>query len=259
MPVRVEKKGPVTTVVLHRPEVRNAVDRIHADALADAFRAFDADDEAHVAVLFGEGGNFCAGRRSEGARRRRAQPRRARRRRADGTDAHPPRQAGHRCRRWIRRRRRARARHPGATCASSRMTRPSASSAVAGACRSSTAARCGCRGLSACRARSISSSLDAPFAPTRRWRLVWPIAWCRVARRAPPPRRWPHELAALPQLCLRHDRLSAHEQLSMSLTDAMDNELKHGWASLAHASEGVARFTGGAGRHGRSSNQSEDG
>src|SRR6201984_879218 len=61
MPVRVEKQGHVTTVILHRPEVRNAVDRVHADALADAFRAFEADDDAHVAVLFGDGGNFCAG------------------------------------------------------------------------------------------------------------------------------------------------------------------------------------------------------
>lgn len=61
MSVRVEKQGPVTTVVLARPEVRNAVDRVTAEALADAFRAFDDDDDARVAVLWGEGGTFCAG------------------------------------------------------------------------------------------------------------------------------------------------------------------------------------------------------
>jgi enoyl-CoA hydratase len=61
MSVRIEKNGPVTTIVLARPEVRNAVDRKTADALSAAFRAFEADDEAHVAVLFGEGGTFCAG------------------------------------------------------------------------------------------------------------------------------------------------------------------------------------------------------
>src|SRR4051812_17145586 len=61
MSVRVEKAGAVSTVILHRPEVRNAVDRAHADELAAAFRAFEADDEARVAVLFGDGGNFCAG------------------------------------------------------------------------------------------------------------------------------------------------------------------------------------------------------
>lgn len=56
-----ERRGPVTTVVLARPEVRNAVDGPTAAALAGAFRAFDADPEARVAVLWGEGGHFCAG------------------------------------------------------------------------------------------------------------------------------------------------------------------------------------------------------
>lgn len=59
--VRVERSGPVTTVVLHRPEQRNAVDRATAEALADAFRAFDADPAASVAVLHGDGGTFCSG------------------------------------------------------------------------------------------------------------------------------------------------------------------------------------------------------
>jgi enoyl-CoA hydratase len=59
--VRVERSGPVTTVVLSRPERRNAVDGPTAAALAAAFRAFDADDDAAVAVLHGEGGVFCAG------------------------------------------------------------------------------------------------------------------------------------------------------------------------------------------------------
>ena len=59
--VRVDRRPPVTTVILSRPEVRNAVDVATAAALADAFRAFEADDDARVAVLFGEGGAFCAG------------------------------------------------------------------------------------------------------------------------------------------------------------------------------------------------------
>jgi enoyl-CoA hydratase len=61
MNVRVERDGPVTTVILDRPAVRNAVDGPTAAALAGAFRAFDADDGAHVAVLWGTGGTFCAG------------------------------------------------------------------------------------------------------------------------------------------------------------------------------------------------------
>ena len=61
MSVRAERSGPVTTVILDRPEARNAVDGPTAAALADAFRDFDADESAHVAVLWGAGGTFCAG------------------------------------------------------------------------------------------------------------------------------------------------------------------------------------------------------
>lgn len=59
--VRVEKAGPVTVVTLDRPEVRNAVDAATAQALHAAFVAFDADDEARVAVFHGAHGHFCAG------------------------------------------------------------------------------------------------------------------------------------------------------------------------------------------------------
>ncbi|MFF0654954.1 crotonase/enoyl-CoA hydratase family protein [Micromonospora tulbaghiae] len=61
MGVRVEHAGAVTTVILDRPEARNAVDGPTARALADAFRAFDADPDAAVAVLWGAGGAFCSG------------------------------------------------------------------------------------------------------------------------------------------------------------------------------------------------------
>ncbi|MBX7194602.1 MAG: crotonase/enoyl-CoA hydratase family protein [Sandaracinaceae bacterium] len=59
--MRVEKNGVVTTWVLDRPRQKNAVDRATAEALADAVRAFEADEEARVAVLFGDHGVFCAG------------------------------------------------------------------------------------------------------------------------------------------------------------------------------------------------------
>jgi enoyl-CoA hydratase len=61
MTVRVEKDGPITTVILSRPQVRNAVDWQTAAALAKIFRDFDADDTAKVAVLYGDHGVFCAG------------------------------------------------------------------------------------------------------------------------------------------------------------------------------------------------------
>ena len=61
MAVRIEKAGAVWTVIHSRPEARNAMDPESADALFDAFTRFDADDSAQVAVLWGEGGAFCAG------------------------------------------------------------------------------------------------------------------------------------------------------------------------------------------------------
>ena len=61
MSVRIEKSGPVTTVIHSRPAARNAMDPASAEALVAAFLAFDADPEASVAVFWGEGGAFCAG------------------------------------------------------------------------------------------------------------------------------------------------------------------------------------------------------
>ncbi|MDQ2749726.1 MAG: crotonase/enoyl-CoA hydratase family protein [Actinomycetota bacterium] len=61
MTVRIDRQDAVWTVVLDRPEVRNAVDGPTAHALADALREFDADPGARVAVLWGAGGTFCAG------------------------------------------------------------------------------------------------------------------------------------------------------------------------------------------------------
>lgn len=61
MSVLTERRGSVFVVTIDRPAVRNAVDRPTADALAAAFRAFDADDDLRVAVLTGAHGTFCAG------------------------------------------------------------------------------------------------------------------------------------------------------------------------------------------------------
>ncbi|MBD9499358.1 crotonase/enoyl-CoA hydratase family protein [Pseudomonas sp. BGr12] len=61
MSVIIQKNGPVTTLVIARPAVRNAVDLPTAQALADALRDFEQDEEARVAVLTGAGGTFCAG------------------------------------------------------------------------------------------------------------------------------------------------------------------------------------------------------
>ncbi|MDJ0613135.1 MAG: crotonase/enoyl-CoA hydratase family protein [Rhizobiaceae bacterium] len=61
MPTRIEKQGPVWTIIHSRPEARNAMDPEHAKALYEAFLEFDRDETALVAVFWGEGGCFCAG------------------------------------------------------------------------------------------------------------------------------------------------------------------------------------------------------
>jgi enoyl-CoA hydratase len=60
-PVLEERAGEIVTVAINRPHVRNAVDNETAERLAEAFRAFEADDGLKIAVLTGSGGHFCAG------------------------------------------------------------------------------------------------------------------------------------------------------------------------------------------------------
>ena len=61
MAIRLERRGPVATIVMDRPEARNAVDGPAARALADAFREVEGDESLRVSVLWGAGGAFCAG------------------------------------------------------------------------------------------------------------------------------------------------------------------------------------------------------
>jgi len=61
MAIRLERQDAVATIVMDRPEARNAVDGPAASALAEAFREFEQDDRLRVAVLWGAGGTFCAG------------------------------------------------------------------------------------------------------------------------------------------------------------------------------------------------------
>ena len=70
MSVKIERNGPVTTVILAREEARNAVNPKTAQELYDAFLAFDADPAQHAAVLWGAGGAFCAGYDLKAARSR---------------------------------------------------------------------------------------------------------------------------------------------------------------------------------------------
>ena len=61
MKILTERSGPITTIIINRPNSRNALDNEAAHGLAAALKAFEADANASVAVLTGAGGAFCAG------------------------------------------------------------------------------------------------------------------------------------------------------------------------------------------------------
>jgi enoyl-CoA hydratase len=247
--VRVQRSGPVTTVILDRPTVRNAVDGPTAQALADAFRAFDADAEAAVAVLWGAGGTFCAGAdlKAIGSER------------GNRVEAGGDGPMG-----------------PSRLVLSKPVIAAVAGHAVAG----------GLELACWCDLRVVEE--DAVFGVfCRRWgvplidggtvRLPRLIGLSRaldliltgrpvdarealgmgLANRVVPvgtSREAAEELAAqlarFPQVTLRGDRRSALEQDGRPVAEAMARELEIGRESLAQAVEGAARFSAGHGRHG---------
>ena len=236
MTVRIERDGPVTVVTIDRPEVRNAVDgadRRRRSRTRSA--ASTADDDALVAVLTGAGGVFCAGADLTAMPRRPRQPGRARRRRADGTVADAARQAGDRGGRGLRGRGRPRAR--AVVRPARRGTRRGVRRVLPplGRAARSTAARCASRASSA-----LSHALDLILTG----RGVVGRRGAAHGAREPAERAGPrarrtrialaHELAALPQVCLRSDRRSAYEQHGLSLDDALAHEFDARHRDAAH-------------------------
>ncbi|MEV8474258.1 crotonase/enoyl-CoA hydratase family protein [Streptomyces sp. NPDC051173] len=249
MTVRTERSGPVTTVVLARPAARNAVDGPTAALLADAFREFEADDAARVAVLWGEGGTFCAGAdlKAFGTERgNRVAP--------DGDGPMGPT--------------RLRLSKPVVAAVSGH--------AVAGGlelalwCDLRVAEEDAVFGVF-CRRWGVplvdggTVRLPRLIGASRAMDLILtgrpvpaPEAYAMgLANRLVPPggaRAAAEELAAeiarFPQSCLRGDRASLLEQEGLPEEAALAAELAHGSASLAEAAEGAARFAAGAGRHG---------
>jgi enoyl-CoA hydratase len=247
--VRSERDGPVTTVVLSRPAARNAVDGPTATRLADAFRAFDADEQASVAVLWGEGGTFCAGAdlKAIGTDRGNAVT-------DDGDGPMGPTRmrlgkpviaaiSGHAvagglelalwcdlrvaeedavlgvfCRRWG---------VPLIDGGTVRLPR------LVGAGRAMDLVLTG---------RPVGA--DEALAMGLVDRVV-PVGQARAAAG-----RLAAEIAVFPQTCLRHDRLALLEQEGLPERDALAAELAHGRISLAEAAAGAARFAAGEGRHG---------
>ncbi|MYT34243.1 MULTISPECIES: crotonase/enoyl-CoA hydratase family protein [unclassified Streptomyces] len=247
--VRVERAGPVTTVVLSRPVARNAVDGPTARQLADAFRAFDADDDARVAVLWGAGGTFCAGADLKAvgtARGNRVAP--------DGDGPMGPTRmrlgkpviaavAGH-------------AVAGGLELALWCDLRVAEEDAVLGVfCR-----RWGVplidggtvrlpRLIGTGRAMDlVLTGRPVPAAEALEMGLVNRVVPTGTARAAA--ERLAAELARLPQACLRSDRAALLDQEGRDEETALANELRYGQAVLAEGLAGAARFAAGAGRHG---------
>jgi enoyl-CoA hydratase len=249
--VRVERDGPVTVVTIDRPERRNAVDAPAAAALAGAFRDFDADPAAAVAVLTGAGGAFCAGADLKAVAA--GQPPRVA---ADGDGPMGPTRL--------------------------RLSKPVLAAiegpAVAGGlelalwCDLRVAAEGATLGV-------LNRRFGVPLVDLGTIRLPRMVGQGRaldliltgravgaaealamgLVNRVVPDGGalaaavgLARELAALPQTALRHDRLSAIEQWDLPEPEAVANELRHGLATLAsgEAAAGAAGFAAGQGRHG---------
>ncbi|WKK24754.1 crotonase/enoyl-CoA hydratase family protein [Streptomyces olivoreticuli] len=249
MTVRTERSGPVTTVVLARPAARNAVDGPTAALLADAFRAFEADDAARVAVLWGEGGTFCAGADLKAFGTERGN------RVAPGGDG-PMGPTRLRLSKPVIAAVSGHAVAGGLELALWCDLRVAEEDAVFGVfCR-----RWGVPlidGGTVRLPRLIGASRAMDLVLTGRPVPAAEAYAMGLANRLVPPggaRAAAEELAAeiarFPQSCLRGDRASLLEQEGVPEEAAMAAELAHGQASLGEAAHGAARFAAGAGRHG---------
>jgi enoyl-CoA hydratase len=250
MSVHIEKKGPVTTVILSRLAVRNAVDYDTAAALADAFRVFDADDQALIGILYGEHGNFCSGADlkaiAEG-KPNRIDPL------GDGPMG-PTRLlltkpviaaiSGH-------------ALAGGLELALWCDLRIMEQDAMVGvSCRRWGVPLIDGGTVRLPRLIGLSRALDLIL--TGRTVDASEALNIGLANRVVPPgtsrqaaESLALELSMFPQICLRGDRLSAYEQFGHTLEDALANEFKRAQDALKfEAVEGVKRFIDGAGRHG---------
>ncbi len=253
MTVTSEKKGSVTTVILSRPEARNAVDPATAAELVRAFEAFEADEEARAGVLFGDHETFCAGADLKAF--------------ASGD-----------WREWVR------ADGSTAPMGPSRMflAKPviAAVSGYAVAGGLELALWCDLRVMEEdavfgvfCRRWGVplidggtvrlprivgqARALDM-ILTGRPVRADEALAWGLANRVVPrgqaraAAERLAAEIAAFPPACVKSDRLSVYEQGDLPLRDALINELRLGYATIAsgETAKVVSFFTGVKGRHG---------
>jgi len=253
MRVLTEKQGPVTTILLNRPEVKNAVDRPTAEELAQAFRDFDRDEESRVAVLAGTGGCFCAGADLQAISEAQGRFNRIEEE-GDGPMG------------------------PSRMLLSKPVIAAVAGYAVAGGLE--LACWCDLRVVEEdatfgvfCRRWGVplmdggtvrlprliglSQALDLiltgrPVGAEEALRMGLANRVVRPGTSRREAEALALQIAAFPQRCLRNDRLSAYQQFDLPFPEAMKNEFRLGVAVLQSGEtlEGATRFAGGAGRHG---------
>ncbi|GAA1025135.1 MULTISPECIES: crotonase/enoyl-CoA hydratase family protein [Amycolatopsis] len=247
--VLVEHDGPVTTIGINRPERRNAVDRATAEALADAFREFDASD-ASVAVLYGVGGTFCAGADlkavSEG-RGNRTEP--------DGDGPMGPTRL--RLRKPVLAAVSGHAVAGGLELAIWADLRIAEETAVFGVfCRRWGVPLIDGGTVRLPRLIGRSHAMDLvltgrPVGAEEAHRIGLANRVVPSGQALPAAIALAREIAAFPQTCLREDRAALLEGESLTEESAWENEFRHGIQSLnADTLAGAARFAEGAGRHG---------
>ena len=257
MPVRIERQGPVATVILSRPQARNAVDRPTAQALAEAFLSLEDQDDVKISVLFGEGDAFCAGADLKAVAQ------------GHGNLMRPP--SGD-------------AQDDQAPMGPTRLilSKPTiaaiAGPAVAGGlelalwCDLRVAEETSILGVY-CRRFGVplidggTIRLPRLIGMSRALDLILTgrgvgadeaLAMGLINRMVPPGQARAAaedlavQIAAHPQICLRHDRQSAYDQWSMDLAQALAHEFALGQKTLASGETlaGANRFAQGAGRGG---------
>jgi enoyl-CoA hydratase len=252
--VRIERDGPVTTVTLDRAGVKNAVDRTTAEELAAAFRAFDADPDARVAVLYGDHGTFCAGADLKALATAGAPGGAANRVAPDGDGPMGPSRmvlgkpviaaiSGH-------------AVAGGLELALWCDLRVADEDAVLGVfCRRFGVPLIDGGTIRLPRLIGLSRALDL-ILTGRAVAAGEALAMGLVNRVVPhgealaAARQLAHQLAALPQAAMRADRMSAYLQHDLPLDKALALELELGSQALAEGIAGARQFADGAGRHG---------